>query len=135
MLDIKISKVGKYLLFPSKFEKSMVAIKIYFVSSNGDLVKEIYELEQVKGMHPVSYEVFSDTIVISGTRVGSGSVFEYGSSYNICDQPVNILDKNIVLKADYTYSYSEKKINFEKVTKIKNLNLKDFLQDKYLYCE
>ena len=131
--SIQFSVLGDYLIFPSSFNANLDKKTLYIVSKEGKIVKKIYELDLVKGMNIDSYKVTDKGITISGSRLGSGSTFNYNEEYNICDDSVYSLDTDISLTSDYYYSYSNNKINFKSKEKIK-LTLEKFLNDQQYYC-
>ena len=57
-------RVGNYLCFTSHYKQDDEFLHLYVVDKNGNLYKDIYELDKQKGTKPIQIEFTSDKITI-----------------------------------------------------------------------
>lgn len=117
--NIKIKVLGKYIIFTNTFSTDVRSTTLYIY--DGITLKEIYELDEIKGMvieSPKKIVINKDGILISGTRLNNGPTIVYDDklydtySKDTCSSTLKELKDDFIVKQDYFYKYTDSTLNF-----------------------
>lgn len=113
--NFSINMLGKYLVYITPFATDIRSQSVFVIE--GTQQTEIYELETEKGMKPSKINLTSNEIIIEGTRIDHGPAIEYGGkTYDVytnegCQNTLNSLSNELIVKATYTYRYENGILN------------------------
>lgn len=131
---IKIDSLGQYLIFRNNDCTDIRCNQIVIVDNNGNITT-LYELDNVKGLVATSYTISDDKITVNATRTTyNGAIIYNNKQYDVyyeedCENITNILSKNILIKATYTYKYNNGVLDL--TPEITNtVTLDEYLKDK-----
>ena len=117
--NVKIKVLGKYIIFTNTFSTDVRSTTLYIY--DGITLKEIYELDEIKGMvieSPKKIVINKDGILISGTRLNNGPTIVYDDklydtySKDTCSSTLKELKDDFIVKQDYFYKYTDSTLNF-----------------------
>ena len=134
--NIKIKTLGKYVIFTNTYTTNIRSTKLYVY--DGSTLKEIYELDEAKGMVAQSAKdiiVTKEGILIKGTRINNGPVimsddiFYDTYSKDTCSSTLRDLKEDYIVKQNYSYKYSDSVLNFV-AEKTNKYTLKEYIRDE-----
>ena len=134
--NIKIKTLGKYVIFTNTYTTNIRSTKLYVY--DGSTLKEIYELDETKGMVAQSAKdiiVTKEGILIKGTRINNGPVimsddiFYDTYSKDTCSSTLRDLKEDYIVKQNYSYKYSDSVLNFV-AEKTNKYTLKEYIRDE-----
>ena len=125
--NIKMNVINDTLIDTNHFATDIRSKRFYIISKEGKITKELYQLEEIKGMVADKYQFENGKLIIEGTRINHGPNIVYGDNgimgTYVCDEDeINKLDANIYIKATYTYEFNEGNISLVKTTGTQTLS-------------
>lgn len=118
--NIKMNVINDTLIDTNHFATDIRSKRFYIISKEGKITKELYQLEEIKGMVADKYKFENGKLIIEGTRINHGPSIVYGDNgimgaYVCNEDEINKLDANIYIKAIYIYEFNEGTISLVNV--------------------
>lgn len=113
--NIKMYVINDTLIDTNHFGTDIRSNRFYIISKEGKITKELYQLEEIKGMVAEKYQFENGKLIIEGTRINHGPSIVYGDNTMgtyVCDEDeMSKLDVNMYIKSTYTYEFNEGNIS------------------------
>lgn len=106
-----LNVINDTLIDTNHFGTDIRSLYFYIISKEGKITKELYQLEDIKGMVADKYSFEDGKLIIEGTRINHGPSIMYGEDvfgvYIYDEEEINKLDVNMYVKATYTYEFNQ----------------------------
>lgn len=125
---INFYRIGDYLTFTSHNATDLRSIHLYVIDKQGNLYKDIFELEEDNiGMAVDSIQFIGDSIILDATRISHGPSIVYNGEV-LTGSDLLKIPTNTALSATYTYTIGNNgNVDFNSPKVTVKTTMQDFL--------